>query len=164
LGAFFSLYCGEIASSRALLADFGEIIENFFALPLYINKAIVYNISHEQLKWRIVMQHTARASADIQLQKVYQILADLNTPEEIEAFLDDVCTRRELEQIALRSECAEYLMQGKTYNEIIAKTDISSTTLSRISRCIQHGSGGYARLLADFMKREEQGKDTTDEI
>ena len=64
----------------------------------------------------------------------------------------------------MRTECAEYLLRGETYQEIIAKTEISSTTLSRISRCIQRGSGGYARLLADFMKREEQGKDTTDEI
>ena len=106
------------------------------------------------------MQHSSRPDIDARLQKVYRILAELRTPEEIAAFLDDVCTFREIEQMAMRCECAEYLLRGETYQEIIAKTEISSTTLSRISRCIQHGSGGYAKLLTDFLKKEEQsGKD-----
>jgi TrpR-related protein YerC/YecD len=92
---------------------------------------------------------------------VYRILAELKTPEEVSAFLEDVCTFRELEQMAMRTECAEYLLRGETYQEIISKTEISSTTLSRISRCIQRGSGGYARLLAGFILQEEQcGKDS----
>lgn len=101
------------------------------------------------------MQNPSKPSADAGLQTVYQILAELDTPEQVAAFLEDVCTYRELEQMAQRTKCAEYLMRGETYEEIIAKTKISSTTLSRISRCIQRGSGGYAKLLADFMKRED---------
>ena len=103
------------------------------------------------------MQNPSKPSADAGLQMVYRILAELSTPEEVAAFLEDVCTYRELEQMAQRTKCAEYLMSGKTYEEIIAKTKISSTTLSRISRCIQRGSGGYAKLLADFIKREAPG-------
>ena len=38
------------------------------------------------------------------------------------------------------------LMEGKTYNQVIEQTDISSATLSRVSRCVQYG-GGYAKLL-----------------
>ena len=107
------------------------------------------------------MQHPARPSIDDRLQRVYQILSELHTPEQVAAFLEDVCTFRELEQMAMRVECAEYLLRGETYQEIIARTEISSTTLSRISRCIQRGSGGYANLLAGFIRQKEQcGKDT----
>ncbi len=87
------------------------------------------------------------------VEQVYEMLAELSTPAEIKAFMEDLCTLREIEQIAQRMECAQYLLRGDTYLEIIARTDISSTTLSRISRCIQHGSGGYAELLVKFLKR-----------
>ena len=70
-------------------------------------------------------------------------------------FLEDLCTLREIEQIAQRMECAQYLLRGDTYIEIIERTDISSTTLSRISRCIQHGSGGYSELLVKFLKARD---------
>ena len=84
---------------------------------------------------------------------VYQMLAELSTAKDVQAFMEDLCTLREIEQIAQRMECAQYLLRGETYLEIIAKTDISSTTLSRISRCIQHGSGGYSELLRGFLSR-----------
>ena len=37
-------------------------------------------------------------------------------------------------------------MQGKTYNQVIEKTDISSDTLSRVSRCVQYGNG-YKKFI-----------------
>ena len=110
------------------------------------------------------MQHPSRPCTDAGLQKLYRLLAELRTPEEIAALLEDLCTVRELEQMAMRTECAEYLLRGETYQEIIAKTDISSTTLSRISRCIQRGSGGYARLLRSLLEREDlSGKESDHE-
>ena len=45
-------------------------------------------------------------------------------------------------------------LQGATYNQVIKKTDISSATLSRVSRCIHHGSGGYSKILRDMMAEE----------
>ena len=38
------------------------------------------------------------------------------------------------------------LLEGNTYNQVIAQSDISSATLSRVSRCVQYGKG-YSRLL-----------------
>lgn len=60
-----------------------------------------------------------------------------------------------------RVECAQLLLGGDTYNRIIEKTDISSATLSRVSRCIQHGSGGYSKVLKSLMVEEkaEENKD-----
>ena len=92
---------------------------------------------------------------EVAVERVYEMLAELSTPAEIKMFLEDLCTLREIEQIAQRMECAQYLLRGDTYIEIIERTDISSTTLSRISRCIQHGSGGYSELLVKFLKARD---------
>ena len=48
--------------------------------------------------------------------------------------------------MAERVEAAKLLMEGKTYNQVIAETDISSATLSRVSRCVQYGKG-YSKFL-----------------
>ena len=65
------------------------------------------------------MQHPSRPCTDAGLQKLYRLLAELRTPEEIAALLEDLCTVRELEQMAMRTECAEYLLRGETYQEIM---------------------------------------------
>ena len=44
-------------------------------------------------------------------------------------------------------KAAELLLDNKTYAQVIAETDISSATLSRVSRCIRYGDGGYRRVL-----------------
>ena len=64
------------------------------------------------------------------------------------ALLEDLCTRKELKNMAERLSAAKLLMEGKTYNQVIAETDISSATLSRISRCVQYGEG-YTKVLKE---------------
>lgn len=82
-----------------------------------------------------------------QLNELYEAILKLQTDEDCEAFFADLCTYKELEQMAQRAYAAKLFLEGKTYNEIIAETDISSATLSRISRAIAHGSGGYKKFL-----------------
>ena len=48
--------------------------------------------------------------------------------------------------MAQRVRAAKMLLDGATYNKVIEETDISSATLSRVSRCVQNGKG-YSRLL-----------------
>ncbi len=77
---------------------------------------------------------------------LYKLLAGLETEEECESLLNDLCTIREVEQMAERVRAAKMLIAGKTYTEIINETDISSATLSRISRSLQYGNG-YSKFL-----------------
>ena len=49
--------------------------------------------------------------------------------------------------MALRAYAAKLFLTGKTYAEIIEETEVSSATLSRVSRAIPHGSGGYRAIL-----------------
>ena len=71
----------------------------------------------------------------------------LNTEEECINFLNDLCTIQELEKMAQRLEAAKLLIDGCTYEQVIEKTKISSTTLSRVSRCIRYGEGGYISVI-----------------
>ena len=80
------------------------------------------------------------------IQHLYQTILNLDSEEACAAFFEDLCTNKEVEQMAERAYAARLLMEGKTYSQIIAQADISSATLSRVSRCVQYGKG-YSALL-----------------
>ena len=80
------------------------------------------------------------------INDLYQLLAQISDPEDIRLLLDDLCTRKEVENMAERVFAAKLLMDGNTYNQVMAQADISSATLSRVSRCVQYGNG-YSKLL-----------------
>ena len=75
-----------------------------------------------------------------------QLLADIQDPQDVCALLEDLCTRKEVENMAERVFAAKLLLEGNTYNQVMAQADISSATLSRVSRCVQYGNG-YSKLL-----------------
>ena len=85
-------------------------------------------------------------SRDDKLQSLYALIAQTTDPEDIAALLEDLCTRKEAENMAERLFAAKLLMEGNTYNQVMAQANISSATLSRVSRCVQYGAG-YAKLL-----------------
>ena len=80
------------------------------------------------------------------IENLYQLILKLESVEECEALFDDLCTAKELENMAERVYAAKLLLEGKTYNQIMEVADISSATLSRVSRCVQYGEG-YSKLL-----------------
>lgn len=80
------------------------------------------------------------------LDELYELIASLRDAREVRALFEDLCTVKELENMAERCFAARLLMEGNTYNQVMARSDISSATLSRVSRCVQYGSG-YSRLL-----------------
>ena len=79
---------------------------------------------------------------------LYDLIASLKTREDCRALFSDMCTNKEIEQMAQRICAARLLIESKTYNQVIEETDISSATLSRVSRCVQYGEG-YRKFLGD---------------
>ena len=79
-------------------------------------------------------------------EDLIRLLARTTDPADIAALLEDMCTVKEVENMAERLFTAKLLMSGCTYNQIMAQADISSATLSRVSRCVQQGKG-YSKLL-----------------
>lgn len=80
------------------------------------------------------------------IQKLYELITRIDDPEDCRALFEDLCTAKEIEKMAERVHAAKLLLAGNTYNQVIAETDISSATLSRVSRCVQYGNG-YSKLL-----------------
>lgn len=84
---------------------------------------------------------THHAFDEDMLQELYHAFVRLDSEEDCANLLADLCTRKEVEQMAQRLRAARLLMEGKTYTQVIEQTNISSATLSRVSRCVQYGDG-----------------------
>lgn len=82
-----------------------------------------------------------------EVETLLRALLALETPDEVYAFLQDVCTIREIKDIAQRLAVARMLAGGEHYAAIQETTGASSTTISRVSRCLNYGSGGYREVL-----------------
>ncbi len=80
-------------------------------------------------------------------------LAALETPEEIAALLDDLCTIQELIALSQRLHVAQLLSEGTNYNDINRITGVSSATISRVNRCLNYGAGGYEKALKALENR-----------
>lgn len=80
------------------------------------------------------------------IEELYQLIASLKTSGECHMLFEDLCTKKEVENMAERLYAAKLLMEGNTYNQVMERANISSATLSRVSRCVQYG-GGYSKFL-----------------
>ncbi|HYM84176.1 MAG TPA: YerC/YecD family TrpR-related protein [Candidatus Dormibacteraeota bacterium] len=77
-----------------------------------------------------------------------EALLRLDSVEEAERFLRDLCTLGELRDVAQRWEVATLLDAGLHYAEISRRTGASTATITRIAAWLHHGEGGY-RLMLD---------------
>ena len=82
------------------------------------------------------------------IEELYKAIIAINDIETCKAFLDDLCTYKEIDNMAQRVEAAKRLLNGETYDVIIKSTDISSATLSRVSKCVKYGEG-YKKVLKE---------------
>ena len=87
-----------------------------------------------------------RRSSDELIPELFETILKLRTQEDCAAFFADLCTEKEVENMASRLAAAKLLIEGKTYLRVIETVDISSATLSRVSRCVRHGTG-YTRMI-----------------
>lgn len=82
-------------------------------------------------------------------------ILELQTEEECFAFLEDVCTIKELQDMAQRFDVALKLSDGFNYNQVSAATGASSATISRVNKCLMYGNNGYKTII-DRLKTEEK--------
>lgn len=85
--------------------------------------------------------------SDEMFNNLYELFAGIDNPEDFRVLLNDLCTYKEVEQMAARIAAARLFIEGKTYTQIKELTNISSATLSRVSSCVQRGEG-YKKFLS----------------
>lgn len=78
---------------------------------------------------------------------LFRAVLSLESIDECYKFFEDVCTIKEIQEIAQRLEVARLLKEGKPYNDVAKETGASTATISRVNKCISYGSGGYSIVL-----------------
>ena len=87
---------------------------------------------------------------------LFDAILSLETREECYHFFEDLCTVKEISDMAQRLEAAKLLLSGNTYDQIVKTVEISTATISRINRCIQYGSGGYRDTIEKVRAQAEK--------
>ncbi len=93
------------------------------------------------------LQPLPNRDAEANLDALSRALALLGKPEDVRAFLQDLCTPAELEAMSDRWKVVPLLLEGVPYREIHDRTLVSVTTIGRVARTLEHGAGGYAAAL-----------------
>lgn len=85
------------------------------------------------------------------IDRLYDVILSLDSKEECRRFFEDLCTIRELLDMAQRLDTAILLDNKMSYQAIAKDVKISTATIGRVNRCLNYGSGGY-RLALDKLK------------
>lgn len=85
------------------------------------------------------------------VENLLLVLSKVKDKDECYKLLMDMCTIKEIKDMAQRLETARLLSGGKSYNEIVEQVGASSATISRVNRCLQYGEGGYKKAL-EYLK------------
>ena len=79
-----------------------------------------------------------------QLSFVFSKIKDEKT---MQNFLRDVMTEKEIIETASRLQAAKMLNEKINYEAVIAKTNLSSRTVARISNWLKNGCKGYIEAI-----------------
>ena len=102
------------------------------------------------MKRRSIDPESTDESAELSL---CQALLSLKGAEEMAAFLHDLCTPAELEVLVDRWRVVPFLLDAVPYREIHDRTAVSITTIGRVARFLNQGSGGYLAAAARASRR-----------
>ncbi len=78
---------------------------------------------------------------------LFEAILSLTDIDECRRFFDDLCTRKEINDMTQRLTVAKMLMNDDKYVDITSKTGVSSATISRVVKCLDDEDSGYAKVL-----------------
>src|SRR5258706_12603119 len=78
-----------------------------------------------------------------EMSELFDAMLSLETKDEVESFLRDLCTLAELEAMAHRWTVARLVDQGLPSLEVAEKARASTTTVTREAHSLGDGEAGY---------------------
>lgn len=87
--------------------------------------------------------------------RLFEAILSLKDIDECYNFFEDLCTITELRDMCQRLDTAFLIDEGESYQKISEQIGVSTATISRVSRCLNYGAGGY-RSVIDRMKEEQE--------
>jgi TrpR family trp operon transcriptional repressor len=79
--------------------------------------------------------------------ELYELFTRIKTPKEAKMFLGDILTQHELEQVAERWQLVKRLSKGMPQRKVKDELGISIEKVTRGSKQLQHGTGGFNLFL-----------------
>ncbi len=80
------------------------------------------------------------------IDRLFEVILSLENTEDCYQFFEDVCTIKELNDMAQRLDAAFLLDDGANYQTISQEIGLSTATISRVSKCLKYGTG-YRRAI-----------------
>ena len=91
-------------------------------------------------------------------RSLYQVLADLKNPKEVEMFLDDTLSETEKTVLAKRLGIAYYLNSNKSYEQTRKELKVSSATIANVQKWMEDGGEGLRLALKTIEADEWAGE------
>lgn len=88
------------------------------------------------------------------IDRLFETILNLETVEDCYSYFEDICTIKELQDMAQRLDTAILLDEGVNYQKISNDVGVSTATIGRVSKCLKYGSGGYRKAI-DGLKKEK---------
>ncbi len=85
--------------------------------------------------------------------ELLDVFLALKNKDEMKAFFRDLMSERDLREFAMRWEVAKKLDAGVPYSQIQEETGAATDTISKISRWLKEGCGGYKMMIERFKKK-----------
>ena len=85
---------------------------------------------------------------------LFEAILTLKDVDECYKFFEDAYTIKEIFEISQRLKAAKMLKSGANYLEVCAETGMSSATISRVSKCLEYGAGGYDIVIQRVKAKE----------
>ena len=82
-----------------------------------------------------------------EVDNLFMAILSLENIDECYKFFEDALTVKEILDIAQRLKAAKMLRDGENYASVGQETGMSTATISRVSRCLEYGTGGYDIVL-----------------
>ena len=89
------------------------------------------------------------------VDRLFRTILSLQTIEDCYAYFEDLCTIKEIQDMSQRLDTAILLSKGLSYQKITEQVNVSTATISRVSKCLNYGSGGYRAALDKLQAGEE---------
>ncbi len=90
------------------------------------------------------------------VDRLFRTILNLESVEECYTYFEDLCTVKEIQDMAQRLDTAILLKKGLSYQKICEQVDISTATIGRVSRCLNYGSGGYDLAIGRLQTEENE--------
>ena len=88
-----------------------------------------------------------------EVEELFDAILSLKTKDECYKFFGDACTIKEVLEIAQRLKAAKMLKAHRSYREVCQETGMSTATISRVSKALERGAGGYELVISRMEKK-----------